>query len=191
MLKLSENSETAKLRRGPGLPRTTRSLKPRRQPFETVADLYQFDASEEATEKSHKTKPRGPRSKKSKRSSKSVLPKACNRKERSAIRHLQRFLNLIVQPGEATEIFVKERKREGLEFKTNYIGFYDRDHLDDLANDAIECSGEATAVFFRMNPVKPALLARSANRLQSARNVKPATNEEIVRRRLLDAPRIF
>jgi len=106
-------------------------------------------------------------------------------KKTTAKAHLDRWLRLIVSPDEVTEVFVKERERDGLDIKPNFVGYYDSDHHDLLEDDAISCSGCCTGVYYRMNPVDPTLLARSKNRLQTTRAVNSATNGDITRRRLL------
>jgi len=106
-------------------------------------------------------------------------------KKTKAKAHLNRWLRLIVSPDEVTEVFVKERERDGLDIKPNFVGYYDSDHHDQLADDAISCSGRSTGVYYRMNPVASALLGRSKNRIQHSRYADSARAEDIVRRRLL------
>ncbi|QDU59562.1 hypothetical protein Pan216_03920 [Planctomycetes bacterium Pan216] len=98
---------------------------------------------------------------------------------------LTRWLEMIVKPGEVTELFVKDGIREGLDIRPNFSGFYDSDHLSELVNEAVSWSGNCAGVYFRMNPVLPALLARSKNRVQPSRSVQAASRDDVVRRRLL------
>lgn len=108
-----------------------------------------------------------------------------SRQEKAAWRNLLKWLQLVVKPGDVTEVFVKELKHDDLEIRQSYVGFYDADHLLDLAKDAVECSGKSTGVYYRMNPVDSALQARASNRLKLTRYAQSATAENITHRRLL------
>ena len=50
-------------------------------------------------------------------------------------------------------------------YSNTVSGYFDAEHREDLIRDVLAI-GEATGVYFVLNPVKPALLARAANRLR-------------------------
>ena len=96
-----------------------------------------------------------------------------------------RYLNLIRQPGEVVEVFVKELNESGLTLPVNKNGFYDTDHFDVASSHARQCSGKATAIFISLNPVEPALLARRRNRLGHCPKGSSTSAEDVVARRWL------
>jgi hypothetical protein len=65
---------------------------------------------------------------------------------------------LLLEPGQVTELRILHTR-----YKT--VSGYFND-LEKLAAAALEWSGKASAVYFTLNPVKSALLARAANRLK-------------------------
>lgn len=78
---------------------------------------------------------------------------------------IRRALRLLVEPGAVTELRIigaeYARGRAG-----TLSGYYDYEHLDDLAKAAAEWDGRAKGVYITLNPVRPELLARAANRLR-------------------------
>ena len=60
-------------------------------------------------------------------------------------------------------------------------GWFDHDHLDELARAATDWTGKAEGCYVTINPVKPDLLARGANRvIWQPKNT--TTDADIVRR---------
>jgi hypothetical protein len=64
-------------------------------------------------------------------------------------------------------------------------GFFDCDHLDLMAEKALELSTRAAGVYFTMNSLKPALLARCANRVDVAKQGSLAGDGDVLHRRWL------
>jgi hypothetical protein len=62
-------------------------------------------------------------------------------------------------------------------------GFFDSDHLLELARAALKITGKAEGVYVTMNPVNPDLLARKANRVAKVEKKDFLTKDpDIVRR---------
>src|SRR5436309_12609743 len=76
-------------------------------------------------------------------------------KERIA--EILRALKLIVELGSVVEMRIPKAARRG-----TISGYYT--DLEKMAKDAAQLSGGVEAVYFTLNPVKPALYARSADR---------------------------
>ena len=64
-------------------------------------------------------------------------------------------------------------------------GYFDRAHLDALTKQAAYYSSKAESVCITLNPVKPALLAKRANRVARLGKGESTGKEAILRRRLL------
>ncbi|MDO8750681.1 MAG: AAA family ATPase [Dehalococcoidia bacterium] len=90
---------------------------------------------------------------------------------------IRRALDRLVEPGAVFEIRVPKAGRAG-----TVSGYFN--DLDTSAKEAALWSGKATAVYFTVNPVKPALLARASNRMQEHAEYATA-DADIERRRWL------
>ena len=91
--------------------------------------------------------------------------------------------NLFFKPGEVTEIrafgLAKSNKAwEGWAGGTGIVyGYFDNAEDFGKAADGLEAA-KAPGVYFTLNPVNPALLARSANRLQAAKAKSASTSDK-------------
>jgi hypothetical protein len=95
-----------------------------------------------------------------------------------------RWLRLFVEPGQVTELrAVKVRQRYGR--PQTVAGFFDGGHLEEMAALALELSGQAKGVYFVLNPVKDALLARICNRVCVVGEDETTKDCDIRRRRWL------
>ena len=66
------------------------------------------------------------------------------------------------------------------------FGYFDADHLDDLADAALLWTPKAVGVYVTLNPVNPDLLARTANRIiRATKSTKSTSDGDIVARRRL------
>ena len=74
------------------------------------------------------------------------------------------FLHFVCEPGSIVPVFVKESK---VGSSRQLVGFYDTDHLEKLSQDVQQYSGQATGIFYGLNPVNRSCLARASNCLQS------------------------
>src|SRR5258706_7706885 len=79
-------------------------------------------------------------------------------KERIAV--ILRTLRFFIKEGSVRELRVMQTK-EGVQ-----SGLYDDLHA--MARDAAKLDGKAPGIFFTLNPVKPALLNRSKNKIRRA-----------------------
>jgi len=93
-------------------------------------------------------------------------------------------LKLLYQPGDVFEIRVLDAERPGFRRPHIESGYFDYAHIDDVPQTLAEIT-TAMGVYVTMNPVNPALLARSANRLKTARRNETTSDTDIVRRRWL------
>lgn len=92
-----------------------------------------------------------------------------------------RYLRLVTAPGEVIELRILKAVDNPKYGAFTLSGYFDFDHLDDLADAALEWTALAEGVYVTINPVVPDLLARAANRL--ARRPQHSTGDkEIVRR---------
>jgi hypothetical protein len=98
------------------------------------------------------------------------------------------LVNLLtfIRPGQVTELRALE-----VDGRATYFGFFDFDHLPDMACAAIELEGRAKGVYFIPNPIKPELLARCPNRVRKARKGELTTDDDILSREwmLIDVDR--
>jgi hypothetical protein len=91
-----------------------------------------------------------------------------------------RACNLIFEPGQVTELRALEATVNGERFTQTYSGYFD--DPEKLA-DAVESIQGADNIYIVPNPVKPALLARSVNKIRAAKKRPLTTDHDIERRR--------
>src|SRR5262249_55295456 len=96
---------------------------------------------------------------------------------------IEQLLRHFVAPGAVAEMralgVVRGHRRGAMS------GYYDTDHLDLMAQDALEITPHAEGVYFTFNPLNPALLARRANRFDWAESGGSASDRDVLRRRWL------
>ena len=91
------------------------------------------------------------------------------------------WLKLTVAPGTVTELRIL-RARNDPRFATFTVaGYFDSDHLAELAEAAMEWTGKSEGCYVSLNPVLPDLLSRAANRVIT-RPPRTTSDAEIVRR---------
>ncbi len=93
-------------------------------------------------------------------------------------------LRLLYQPGDVFEIRVLDAERPGFRRPHIESGYFDYEHIGDVPQTLAEIT-TAMGVYVTMNPVNPSLLARSANRLKTARRNETTSDTDIVCRRWL------
>ena len=64
-------------------------------------------------------------------------------------------------------------------------GFFDADHLADMAKVALQVTRAAKGVYFTLNPLNPDLLARRCNRIDWANEGELAKDKDVLGRRWL------
>tara|TARA_R110002096_G_scaffold293955_2_gene488359 strand:- start:3011 stop:5635 length:2625 start_codon:yes stop_codon:yes gene_type:complete len=93
-----------------------------------------------------------------------------------------RALILLAEPGQVVELRALEVDN-GRGHQSVYSGYFDDHHA--LAKAALELSPNAKGVYITLNPVEPALLARSANRIRQATRGGTTGDAQITSRKLL------
>ena len=93
---------------------------------------------------------------------------------------IARWLECLIDPGTVVELRAPEVDT-GNGFKIAFAGFFDTDHLTDMAIVADTLSTQATGVYFTLNPVEPELLELYCNRVER-RPRKTSTDTDILHR---------
>jgi hypothetical protein len=95
---------------------------------------------------------------------------------------------LLIEPEQVVELRALEVKRGNGRPHTE-AGFFDADHLADMAKIALQVTLLAKGVYFTLNPLNPELLARRCNRIDWAGEGELAKDKDVLRRRwlLIDA----
>src|SRR5262249_2049763 len=93
-----------------------------------------------------------------------------------------RWLRLVVKPGTVVEL-----RMLGVVDNPKYppfpiSGYFDSDHLDELARIAMAWTGKAEGCYVTINPVVPGLPARAANRI--IKRPKHTTSDAEITRRI-------
>ena len=92
------------------------------------------------------------------------------------------WLRLVVEPGTVVELRALECVDNPRYPGFTVAGWFDHDHMNDLARAAMEWTRRAEGVYITINPVNPALLARAANRV--VRRPKHTTSDADILRRI-------
>ncbi|MCC6426647.1 MAG: DUF3987 domain-containing protein [Phycisphaerales bacterium] len=81
----------------------------------------------------------------------------------------------------------KCQERAGSDFRSTAAGYFTYDSIDAAAQaiEALDASRLAPGIYTTLNPVNPALLARSANRLQPKAKATTSDSDIVIRRHLL------
>ncbi len=101
---------------------------------------------------------------------------------------IARFLNLLVQPGDVFEVRApKCLERRGATYTSTVSGYFMHDSIETAAGLIAELDESALApgVYVTLNPVRPDLLARAANRLKRRAPETSADGDILARRWLL------
>ncbi|MHB1422130.1 MAG: DNA primase family protein [Gemmataceae bacterium] len=98
------------------------------------------------------------------------------------------WLRVLVSPDQVTELRALGVQR-GRERPHTVSGFFDYEHLELMAEQAVEISRFSKGVYFTLNPLRPDILARRANRIDYAEEGKLAKDVDVLARRwlLIDA----
>jgi hypothetical protein len=92
-------------------------------------------------------------------------------------------LRILIEPGQVVELRaldVRNNNRPHVE-----SGFFDTDHLKEMALAALQLGRSAKGVYFTLNPLNPDLLARRCNRVAWANEGELAKDKDVLRRRWL------
>src|ERR1700733_2725087 len=85
------------------------------------------------------------------------------------------WLAMLIDPGQVVELRAPKMASPGTERTTNYVEFFDVAPLPDMAREALRISGQAPAIYFTLNPVRPEL----------AGGKRSAKDDDILHRRRL------
>jgi hypothetical protein len=98
-------------------------------------------------------------------------------------------LRLFISPDQVTELRALHVSTSGYRRPHTEAGFFDHDHLGDMARAAARLTACATGVYFTPNPLTPDLLARRCNRVDVAETSELAGDSHVLGRRwlLIDA----
>ena len=91
------------------------------------------------------------------------------------------WLRLVVEPGSVVELRALHCVDNPKYPAFTVAGWFDHDHLDELAKAAMEWTGKAEGCYVTINPYTHALLARAANRIIK-RPKNTTSDADIVRR---------
>jgi hypothetical protein len=99
------------------------------------------------------------------------------------------WVRLLLRPGQVTEL-----RAVGVRGYNNgrphvRAGFFDFDHAEEMVTEALDLThakrGNARGVYLALNPLRPDILARCANRVDYAEDGAQAKDGDIIRRRWL------
>ena len=93
---------------------------------------------------------------------------------------ITQWLTYLVDPGTVVELRAPEVDF-GNGFKATVSGFYDSDHLLDMAIEAVNLTEAAPGVYYTINPLDPELLALRTNRAEK-RPRRTAKDADVIRR---------
>ena len=97
---------------------------------------------------------------------------------------VETFLRLHVQPGSVFEIrALKVKQAYGK--PAQYSGYYDYEHIPKSAEDIVGLGEAPGGVYVTLNPVKPAVMARRACRIERADTGETTSDHEVESRTTL------
>jgi hypothetical protein len=94
---------------------------------------------------------------------------------------LARWLRLVVEPGSVVELRILECVDNPKYGSFTVAGYFDPEHLDELAKAAMTWTRKAAGCYLTINSVDPSLLARAANRI--VKRPRQTTTDADVERR--------
>jgi hypothetical protein len=109
-------------------------------------------------------------------------------KRRRCVDKIAGWLRVLIAEDQVTELRALNVQR-GRERPHVESGFFDGQHLREMAEAAFDLTDAAKGVYFTMNPLKPDILARRANRVDYANDGELAGDKDVIGRRwlLIDA----
>jgi hypothetical protein len=105
--------------------------------------------------------------------------------ERLDTRGILDALRLLVAPGTVTELRALLVKVTSHRRAVTIAGFFDHDHLEQMAREAVKLTRNAKGVYLVLNPLTPDLLARCKNRVEEAETGVLAADKDVLCRRWL------
>lgn len=95
------------------------------------------------------------------------------------------WLRLFFLPGDVTELRAIGASRLGYKKPHIEAGFFDYEHLGEMALAAMRITEHARGVYFVMNPLRSDILARCSNRIEASRSESLACDRDVIARRWL------
>ena len=97
------------------------------------------------------------------------------------------WLRLFIQPGQVTELRALQVLSGN--YRRTVSGYFDFDHLESMATEALRLTRKASGIYFVFNPINPACLCRRTNRTDFAKDDELTKDEHILKRTaiLIDA----
>ena len=96
---------------------------------------------------------------------------------------LARTMQLFVEPDQVVEL--RALQVQGYGKPHVEAGYFDSDHLLQMAKAALSITGNAKGVYFTLNPLQPDLLARRCNRIATAVEGELTKDKNVLKRRWL------
>jgi hypothetical protein len=106
------------------------------------------------------------------------------RNQAEAVARLTGQYRILIAPDQIVELRALKVRRGNGRTHTE-AGFFDFEHLEKMAKDALEITRFARGVYFTLNPLNPDLLARRCNRIDWAEEGELAKDKDVIRRRWL------
>ena len=100
-----------------------------------------------------------------------------------AAQRLVDIYKLLIAPDQLVELRALDVRRGGRPHTE--AGFFDADHMLDMATTALQVSRVAKGVYFTLNPLNPDLLARRSNKIGWAGEGELAKDKDVLARRWL------
>ena len=99
---------------------------------------------------------------------------------------IRKSLDFLFDSDQVMELRALAVSEQGFRRPHVEAGYFDADHTDDLVRAALDLTYKAKGVYVILNEMNPALLGRSANRIQP--DIQTTSDADVLRRRwiLLD-----
>jgi hypothetical protein len=97
---------------------------------------------------------------------------------------LAEFYRILIAPNQVVELRALDVRRNNGRPHVE-AGFFDTEHLIEMAKAALQVSRVAKGVYYTLNPLKPDLLARRCNRIDWANEGELAKDKDVLCRRWL------
>jgi len=95
------------------------------------------------------------------------------------------WLRRLLAPDQVVELRALGVRTAGAGRSHTEAGFFDADHLHEMARLALELTRRARGVYFTLNPLRPEILARRCNRIDWAAAGELAKDQDVLARRWL------
>jgi hypothetical protein len=112
-----------------------------------------------------------------------------------AVKQIASALRHVLEPGQVTELRAVGVRTPEYRGRHVEAGFFDSDHVEAMASEALRLTKYAQGVYFTLNPLHPDIVHRCYNRVRVAGEGELAKDEHVLYRRWLfvdtDAERRF